>query len=61
MDSFFDRRDSFKANLVKGNFERAKEKIDDNLELVDANIRELQSNLFKLGSKNDNQQLTDKT
>lgn len=61
MDSFIERRDSFKANLKKGNFERAKKKIDDNLELVEANVKELQSNLFKLGSKNDNQNLTDKT
>lgn len=60
MDQFIERRNSFKHNLIRGDFERAKEKIDDNLSLVESNIRELQSYLFKLGSKRDNQALMER-
>lgn len=60
MDQFFDRSHSFKNNLIKGDFERAKEKIDDNLHLVSQNLKELQEYLFRIGSKKENKSLIDK-
>ena len=49
-----------KNALKRGDFSRAKEKIDDNLLLLHANVKELQEYLFKIGSKKDNQALVDK-
>ena len=60
MDAFEDRRISLKNALFKGDFERAKEKIVDNLTLISGNIKELNEYLFKVGSKKDNKTLMDK-
>lgn len=61
MDSLNERRNSLKNALVKGDFEHAKEKIDDNLYLITSNLKELQEYLYKIGSKKDNKTLMDKT
>jgi hypothetical protein len=60
MDPSFERLNSLKNNLVKGDFSRAKEKVDDNLYLINSNIRELQEYLFKIGSKNEDKKLIQK-
>ena len=57
---FEESRTSLKKALIKGDFERAKEKITDNLSLINSNIRDLQEYLFKIGSKKDNKSLMDK-
>ena len=57
MDSSFVRLNSLKNNLIKGDFSRAKEKVDDNMFLINSNIRELQEYLFKIGSKNEDKSL----
>lgn len=57
---FEETRASLRKALIKGDFERAKEKITDNLQLVNSNVRELQEYLFKIGSKRDNKSLMDK-
>ncbi len=57
---FEESRASLKKSLIKGDFERAKEKINDNLVLVNSNIKELQDYLFTLGSKKDNKLLIEK-
>jgi hypothetical protein len=57
---FEESRASLRKALIKGDFERAKEKITDNLLLVNSNIRELQEYLFKIGSKRDNKSLMEK-
>ena len=58
---FEESRASLKKALIKGDFERAKEKITDNLSLITSNIKELQEYLFKIGSKKENKNLIDKT
>ncbi len=60
MDSSVVRLNSLRNNLVKGDFSRAKEKVDDNLYLINSNIRELQEYLFKIGSKNEDKKLIQK-
>ncbi len=60
MDDFEDNRKSLRKALVKGDFERAKEKISDNLNLINLNIKELQGYLFKMGSSKENKNLIDK-
>jgi hypothetical protein len=60
MDSYFERRASMKNALIKGNFERAKEKIHDNLHLIASNVKDIQEYLFKIGSKKDNKALIEK-
>lgn len=57
---FEENRASLKNALIKGDFERAKEKVKDNLTLINSNIRDLQEYLFKIGSKKDNKNLMDK-
>ncbi len=57
MNDFEDNRKSLSRALIKGDFERAKEKIEDNLQLLNLNIKELQSYLFKMGSSKDNKAL----
>ena len=61
MESFEDRRLSLKNSLFKGDFHRAREKINDNLLLIASNIKELQDYSLKIGSKSDNKTFTDKT
>jgi hypothetical protein len=60
MDSFFERANSFKNNLIRGDFDRAKEKVDDNLSLINTNIKELNEYFFKMGSKKDNPALLER-
>jgi hypothetical protein len=57
---FAENRESMKKALIKGDFERAKEKVTDNLSLVSSNIKELQDYVFKIGSKKDNKSQIDK-
>ncbi len=54
---FEESRASLKNALIKGDFERAKEKITDNLNLLNSNIKELEDYFFKIGSKKDNKNL----
>jgi len=56
-----DARNSIKRNLNGGDFSRATEKINDNLNLIQLNNKDLQDYLFKIGSKKDNKELIDKT
>ena len=58
---FEESRASLKKALIKGDFERAKEKINDNLALINSNIKELQDYLFTLGSKKDSKLLIEKS
>jgi hypothetical protein len=61
MDSTMSERlNEFKCSFIKGEFDRAKEKVDDNLYLIKQNIRELQEYLFKIGSRGDNRLLIKK-
>lgn len=60
MNDFDDSRNSLMNALYKGDFERAKTKITDNLRLIQDNIKELQEYLFKIGSKRENKTLIDK-
>jgi hypothetical protein len=53
-------RNSIKRNLNSGDFPRATEKINDNLNLIQLNNKDLQDYLFKIGSKKDNSELTNK-
>lgn len=53
-------RNSIKRNLNRGNFSTANEKINDNLNLIHQNNKDLQDYLFKIGSKKDNKELMDK-
>ena len=46
-----------KRSLTGGLFEKAKEKIDDNIALINNNIKEMESYFFKMGSKKDNKKL----
>jgi len=43
--------------LTGGLFEKAKEKIDDNITLINNNIKEMESYFFKMGSKKDNKSI----
>jgi hypothetical protein len=61
MDASYERLNSFKNTFIKGDFERAKEKVDDNLYLINLNIKELQEYLFKIGSKSENKNLIAKS
>jgi hypothetical protein len=54
-------RNSIKRNLNGGDFSRATEKINDNLNLIQQNNKDLQDYLFKIGSKKDNKELIEKT
>jgi hypothetical protein len=60
IDDFDDNRNSLMNALYKGDFERAKSKITDNLRLIQDNVKELQEYLFKIGSKKENKNLMDK-
>jgi hypothetical protein len=60
MNDFDDSRNSLMNALYKGDFERAKTKITDNLRLIQDNVKELQEYLFKIGSKRENKTLIDK-
>jgi hypothetical protein len=60
MYDFDENRNSMMNALYKGDFERAKTKIQDNLRLIQDNIKELQEYLFKIGSKKENKNLIDK-
>jgi hypothetical protein len=51
---FEENRNSLRNALFKGNFDKAKEKIRDNLNLIGSNIKELQTYLFKIGSSSEN-------
>lgn len=61
MDYFEDSRKSLKKALVKGDFERAKEKIEDNINLISSNIKDLQDYLFKMGSQRENKNIMERT
>jgi hypothetical protein len=43
--------------LTGGLFEKAKEKIDDNITLINNNIKEMESYFYKMGSKKDNKSI----
>ena len=43
--------------MTGGLFEKAKEKIDDNITLINNNIKEMESYFFKMGSKKDNKSI----
>lgn len=60
IDDFDYTRNSLLNALYKGDFERAKSKIADNLKLIADNVKELQEYLFKIGSKKENKILMDK-
>lgn len=60
MDYTDESRNSLKNHLNRGNFARASEKINDNLNLIQQNSKDLQDYLFKIGSKKDNKELIDK-
>lgn len=60
MDYSDESRNSLKNDLNRGNFARASEKINDNLNLIQQNSKDLQDYLFKIGSKKDNKELIDK-
>jgi hypothetical protein len=60
MDPLSESRASLKNALHKGDFNRAREKIVDNLNLINSNIKELQDYVFKIGSKKENKALMDK-
>lgn len=60
MDSNDESRFSLRNNLIKGNFPRVSEKINDNLNLIQQNTKELQDYLYKIGSKKDNKELIEK-
>jgi hypothetical protein len=60
MDYSDESRNSLKNDLNRGNFARVSEKINDNLNLIQQNSKELQDYLFKIGSKKDNKELIDK-
>ena len=60
MEFIEESRISLKNNLIKGNFERVSEKINDNLNLIQQNTKELQDYLFKIGSKKDNKESLEK-
>ena len=54
MDDLEENRKSLKNALHRGNFDKAKEKINDNIGLMTSNIKELQTYLFKIGSSSEN-------
>ena len=60
MNNSEEARSSIKRNLYRGNFPRANEKINDNLNLIQQNNKDLQDYLFKIGSKKDNKDLIEK-
>ena len=41
-------------SLTGGLFEKAKERIDDNITLINSNIKEMEAYYIKMGSKKDN-------
>lgn len=43
--------------MTGGLFEKAKEKIDDNITLINNNIKEMESYFYKMGSKKDNKSI----
>jgi hypothetical protein len=59
--NFEESRESLKKALIKGDFERAKEKITDNLSLINSNIRELEEYIFKIGSNRENKAMMERT
>lgn len=60
MDFSDEGRMSLRNHLNRGNFAKASEKINDNLNLIQQNNKDLQDYLFKIGSKKDNKELIDK-
>jgi hypothetical protein len=57
---FEESRASLRKALVKGDFERAKEKIEDNIGLIKSNIKDLQDYMFSIGSKRETKSLIEK-
>lgn len=60
MDFYSQARTSIKNALSRGDFDRARQKIQDNLNILSANIKDLQEYFFKVGSKKDNKILMEK-
>lgn len=60
MNFFDERRASLKNSLYKGDFERGREKINDNLAIISSNLKELMEYSLKIGSKKDNKVQVDK-
>jgi len=59
MDFSEESRMSLKNHLNRGNFDTVTERINDNLNLIQQNSKDLQDYLFKIGSKKDNKELID--
>jgi hypothetical protein len=60
MDSKLELLNSFRINLLKRDFRAAREKINENLDIINSNIIKLQNYLYKLGSKNEDKKLIKK-
>jgi hypothetical protein len=51
---------SLRNHLNRGDFSRVSEKINDNLNLLQQNSKDLQDYFYKIGSTKDNKELIDK-
>ncbi len=60
MNYSYDHRMSLRNHLNRGDFSRVSEKINDNLNLLQQNSKDLQDYFYKIGSTKDNKELIDK-